>query len=80
MIPSHIHTHSHTQMAALVIRFGAAHFDDGWDFGIDVVVAKMQTCSEGTFVQQRVLVKLNLATCVPLVQAHSAVGKVDHFP
>lgn len=40
----------------------------------------MEACSEGAFVQQRVLVKLDLATSVALVQAHSAVGKVDHFP
>lgn len=40
----------------------------------------MEACSEGAFVQQRVLVKLDLATSVPLVQAHGTVGKVDHLP
>lgn len=64
----------------LLLKFGAAYFDHRWDLGIDVVVGKMETCSEGAFVQQRVLVKLDLATSVPLVQAHSTVSKVDHFP
>lgn len=57
-----------------------AHFDDRWDLGIDVIVGKMEACSKGAFVQQRVLVKLDLATGIPLVQAHSTVSKVDHFP
>lgn len=57
-----------------------AHFDDRWDFGIDVVVGEMKACSEGALVQQRVLVKLDLATGIPLVQAHSTVRKVDHLP
>lgn len=57
-----------------------AHFDDGWDLGVDVVVAEVETGSEGAFVEQRVLVELDLAAGVPLVQAHGAVGKVDHFP
>lgn len=58
----------------------AAHFDDGWDLGIDVVVGEMETGSEGAFVEQRVLVKLDFATGIPLVQAHGAVSKVDDFP
>lgn len=57
----------------------AAHLDDRWDFGIHVVIGKMEACSERAFVQQWVLVKLNLATSIPLVQAHGTVGKVDHF-
>lgn len=64
----------------LLLKYGASHFDYRWDLGIDVVVGKMETCSEGAFVQQRVLVKLDLATSIPLVQAHSTVSKVDHFP
>lgn len=40
----------------------------------------MEACSEGAFVQERVLVKLNLAASIPFVQTHGAVGKVDQFP
>lgn len=64
----------------LFLKFGATHFDDRWDLRIDVVIGKMEACSERALVQQRVLVKLDLATGIPLVQAHSAVSKVDHFP
>lgn len=64
----------------LLLKKGAAHFNDRWNLGIDVVVGKMETCSEGAFVQQWVLVKLYLAAGIALVQAHCAVGKVDHFP
>lgn len=63
-----------------MLKFGAAHFDDRRDLGIDVVIGKMEACSERAFVQQWVLVKLNLATGIALVQAHGTVSKVDHFP
>lgn len=64
----------------LLLKCVGAHFDDRWDLRIDVVVCKMEACSEGALVQQRVLVKLDLAAGIALVQAHGAVGKVDHFP
>lgn len=64
----------------LLQKFGAAHFNDRWNLGIYVVVGKMEACSEGAFVQQWVLVKLDLATGIALVQAHGAVSKVYHFP
>ncbi len=64
----------------LLQKRGDAYFDDRWDLRIDVVVGEMKARSERAFVQQRVLVKLNLSTGIPLIQAHSAVGKVDHLP
>lgn len=62
------------------IHTGAAHLNDRRDLGVDVVVAEVESSPEGAFVQQRVLVELNLATRVPLVQANGAVRKVDHLP
>lgn len=64
----------------LLVKYGSAHFDNRWDLGIDVVVGKMKACSEGALVQQWILVKLDLATGIALVQAHGAVSKIDHFP
>lgn len=54
--------------------------DDGRDLGVDVVVGEVQPRPEGALVQQRVLVELDLAAGVALVQAHGAVGEVDHLP
>lgn len=68
------------QVVEILLHFVSTHFDDRWDFGIDVVIGKMEAHPEGTFVQQWVLIKLNLATGIALVQTHSAVSKVDHFP
>lgn len=56
------------------------HLNDRWDFGVDVIVGEVEARPEGALVQQRVLVKLDLATRVPFVQAHGAVCKVDDFP
>lgn len=61
-------------------KSGAAHFDDRRNLGVDVVVGEMEACSEGAFVQQRVLVKLDLPAGIALVQAHGAVSEVYHFP
>lgn len=57
----------------------AAHFDDSRDLGADAVVREMEAGSEGAFIQQRILVKLDLPAGVPLIQAHSTVSKVYHF-
>lgn len=63
-----------------LLKFGAAYFNDRWDLRVDVVIGEMEACSVGTFVQQWVLVKLNLPAGIALVEAHCAVSKVDHFP
>ena len=64
----------------VVILFRGPHFDDSWYFRVDIVVGEMEPGSEGALVQQGVLVELNLPAGVALVQAHRAVGKVNHFP
>lgn len=63
-----------------MLKFGAAYFNDRWDLRVDVVIGEMEACPVGTFVQQWVLVKLNLPAGIALVQAHCTVSKVDHFP
>lgn len=72
--------HCHSEDINSLLKFGAAYFNNRWDLRVDVVISEMEACSVGTFVQQWVLVKLNLPTGIALVQAHCAVSKVDHFP
>ncbi len=40
----------------------------------------MKTSSEGAFVEQRVLIKLDLPARIALIQTNGAVGEIDHLP
>lgn len=61
-------------------NFLDTYFNNWRHFGVEVIVSKMQTSPEGTFVQQRFLVKFNFTTSISLIQTYCAVRKVDHLP
>ena len=58
----------------------SAHLDECRDLRVHVVIGEVEACPEGAFVQQGVLVELNLPAAVALVQAHRTVREVDHLP
>ena len=60
-------------------RFFDTYFNNRWHFGVEVIISKMQASLEGTFVQQRFLIKFNFTTSISLIKTHCAVRKIDHL-